>query len=169
MIAYRDAVPGDGAELAAVARQAFTETFGTLYRPEDLTTFLDEAFGPRGLPAQIGDPAYRIHVATDAGRIMGFAKIGPVVFPGDWPAGAIELHQLYVLRDRHGAGIGPALMDWALATARAGGGSEMILSVFIDNHRARRFYERYGFVEIGSYRFMVGEQADDDRIMRLAL
>lgn len=169
MIDYRSAVPADGPELAAMARQAFVETFGTLYRAEDLAAFLDAAFGAGGLPAQIADPAFSIRVATVAGRIIGFCKLGAIVFPGEWPADAIELHQLYVLREQHGAGVGPALMDWAIGHARAAGRREMILSVFIDNHRARRFYERYGFAEIGRYRFMVGEQADDDRIMRLAL
>ena len=169
MIAYRDAVPADGPALAAMAKQSFTETFGTLYRPEDLATFLDQAFGARGLPAQIADPSYAIRVALQDGAIIGFAKTGPVAFPGDWPATAVELYQLYVLRDHHGAGVGPALMDWAIATARAGARTEMILSVYVDNHRAHRFYQRYGFTEIGRYVFMVGDQADDDRIMRLVL
>ena len=38
-----------------------------------------------------------------------------------------------------------------------------------DLDRARRFYERYGFEEIGRYDFRVGETIDDDRIMRLRL
>ena len=54
MITYRDAVPADGPALAAMARASFTETFGTLYRPQDLAAFLDQAFGPQGLPSQIG-------------------------------------------------------------------------------------------------------------------
>ncbi|HXH15290.1 MAG TPA: GNAT family N-acetyltransferase [Sphingomonas sp.] len=152
-----------------MAKRSFTETFGTLYRPEDLATFLDQAFGAAGLPAQLSDPTYKIRVATADGRIVGFAKTGPVAFPGDWSATAVELYQLYVLGDQHGAGIGPALMDWAIATARGDGRTEMILSVFVDNARAIRFYQRYGFVEIGRYVFMVGEQPDDDRIMRLVL
>ncbi len=170
MITYRDAVPDDGAKLAAMAKRSFADTFGTLYRPEDLAAFLDQTFGEKGLPAQLSDPAYTVRVAVDeAGAIVGFAKIGPVVFPGDWPATAIELHQLYVRGDQHGAGVGPALMDWAIDTARIGGLTEIILSVYVDNHRAHRFYQRYGFVEIGRYVFMVGEQPDDDRIMKLAL
>jgi ribosomal protein S18 acetylase RimI-like enzyme len=169
MIAYRDAVAADGPELAQMARRSFTDTFGTLYRQEDLALFLDQAFGSSGLPADLTDPAYRVRVAIDQGRIVGYCKIGPVTFPGEWPETAMELHQLYILSDHHGAGLAPVLMDWALDTMRAQGASEVILSVYVDNHRARRFYERYGFEEIGQYTFMVGSHEDDDRLMRLKL
>ena len=74
-----------------------------------------------------------------------------------------------VFGPRHGQGIAHALMDWVLAEARARGAEQMILSVYVDNHRARRFYERYGFEEVGKYVFMVGDHEDDDRIMRLKL
>ena len=169
MIAYRAATPADGPELAETAKRCFTETFGTLYRPSDLAGFLDQAFGAAGLPSQLDDPAFTVRLATENERIIGFAKLGPVAFPGDWPADTIELHQLYVLGGWHGEGVGPALIDWAIATARGAGSAAMVLSVYIDNHRARRFYERYGFEEIGRYTFMVGDHPDDDRIMRLAL
>ena len=169
MIAMRDAVPADGPELAEMARRSFTETFGALYPASDLAAFLDRTFGVDGLPSQLDDPAYRVRIASEDGRIIGFAKLGPVAFPGDWPADAIELHQLYVLGGWHGEGVGPALLDWAIATARAANHSELLLSVYVDNHRARRFYRRYGFVEVGRYEFRVGETIDDDRIMRLAL
>ena len=169
MIAYRDALPADGAELAAMAARSFTETFGTLYPASDLKRFLDVTFGASGLPAQLDDPAYVVRLASEDDRIIGFAKLGPVVFPGNWPPRAVELHQLYVLGGWHGEGVGPALLDWAIHRARSTGRSEMLLSVYIDNHRARRFYERRGFVEIGRYEFPVGETIDDDRIMRLPL
>jgi ribosomal protein S18 acetylase RimI-like enzyme len=169
MISYRDAVPADGAELAQVARRCFTETFGTLYRQEDLATFLDDAFGATGLPSHLTNPAYQVRLALEDDKIAGFCKIGPVVFPGEWPASAFELHQLYILGPWQGEGLAPVLMDWAIDRARARGSSELILSVYVDNHRARRLYEKYGFVEIGQYTFMVGDQPDDDRLMRLSL
>ena len=169
MIVYRAATPRDGAELSMMAQRCFTETFGTLYRAADLAAFLDATFGAGGLPSQLSDPAYTVHLATEDGRIIGFAKLGPVAFPGQWSAGSIELHQLYVLGGWHGEGVGPALLDWTIETARAAGYEELLLSVYIDNHRARRFYERHGFEEIGRYDFRVGETTDDDRIMRLRL
>lgn len=169
MIHDRDAQPADGPELAQVARRCFTETFGTLYRQQDLAAFLDAAFGATGLPSHLSDPAYAVRLASENAAIIGFCKIGPIAFPGDWPATAIELHQLYVLGPWQGEGIAQVLMEWALANARARGATEVILSVYVDNHRARRFYERYGFVEFGRYAFMVGDHPDDDRLMRLQL
>ena len=60
-------------------------------------------------------------------------------------------------------------MDWATGAARETGASDVLLSVWVDNARARAFYARRGFVEVGAYVFRVGDHADDDRILRLAL
>jgi ribosomal protein S18 acetylase RimI-like enzyme len=60
-------------------------------------------------------------------------------------------------------------MDWVIASARARGAARIVLSVYVDNHRAKRFYERYGFREIGKYEFRVGDHIDDDRIWSLDL
>ena len=166
---YRDAVPADGPALAAMARRCFTDTFGSLYRASDLFPFLDRAFGADGLPSQIDDPRFTIRLAIDDEAIAGFAKVGPVEFPGTWDAGTIELHQLYVLGAWQGEGVAPALMDWVIATARARDYNRLVLSVFIDNLRARRFYTRYGMREIGHYEYRVGEHIDDDRIWALDL
>ena len=60
-------------------------------------------------------------------------------------------------------------MAWALDHARSHGAREVILSVYVDNHRAYRFYERYGFRDIGRIAFRVGTTVDDDNLMRLVL
>lgn len=169
MIAYRDARAADGAALSAMARRSFTETFGTLYRQSDLAAFLDEAFGANGLAAQLSDPDYAVRLALADGEIIGFVKMGPVTFPGEWRPDAIELYQFYVLGPWQGEGVAPVMMDWALDHSRSHGAKEVILSVYVDNHRAHRFYQRCGFREIGRYAFRVGETIDDDRIMRLVL
>jgi ribosomal protein S18 acetylase RimI-like enzyme len=53
-----------------------------------------------------------------------------------------ELDQLYVAPDRLGAGIGRKLLDLAKERSPAG----LSLYTFQVNQRARRFYERNGFV-----------------------
>jgi ribosomal protein S18 acetylase RimI-like enzyme len=168
-IEYRDATPADGDELAAVARRCFTETFGTLYRQEDLKAYLESAYGEDGLIGVLRDPAYAVRLATAEGAIVGYCNMGPVGFPGEWAADSVELCSLYILGPWQGEGVAPALMDWGLGWARERDASEVILSVFVDNHRAKKFYRRYGFVEFGTYAFMVGSHQDDDRLMRLTL
>lgn len=171
MIAYRDAAPGDGPELAAMAKRCFTDAFGSLYRASDLAAFLDSAFGVGGLPSHIDDPDFAVRLATDDAAIVGFAKVGPnaLPFPDAETANAVELYQLYVLGSHHGDGVGPALMDWAIAEARARGADTLALTVYVDNHRAQAFYRRYGFVDVGRFDFPVGEHVDEDRLMVLAL
>jgi ribosomal protein S18 acetylase RimI-like enzyme len=169
MIAYRDAAPADGPELDAVARAIWVETFGHASSPEDSGAYLTTAYGPDGaLLRHLVDPAYRFRLAVDGDRIVGYAKINAPWLPGAEPD-AVQLSQLYVASDHHGAGIAQALMDWSIAAARAQNAPAMLLTVWEENHRARRFYEKLGFVHIGDYDFVVGAQIDTDLIMRLAL
>jgi GNAT superfamily N-acetyltransferase len=168
MISYRDAVPADAATMASLGRATFTETFGHLYKPEDLAAFLT-THNERDWAAQLADRAFAVRLAEEEGEAVAYAKLGPPSLPFEPRGPCIELRQFYVLKPWHGRGIAHALMDWALKEAKARGAEEMYLSVFVDNHRARRFYERYGFEFVQTYAFMVGSHADEDHIMRLVL
>jgi ribosomal protein S18 acetylase RimI-like enzyme len=167
-ISYRDGGMADAPLLQALFRESFTDTFGHLYCEEDLRVFLD-AIDVAAWEAEIADPAYRIRIAEENKKPAGFAKVGPLSVPLDPPGRPIELRQLYILPPWKGRGIAAALMEWALGQAAAQGADHIYLSVYSQNDRAKRFYSRYGFEEVGAYHFMVGNQADDERIMRLRL
>ncbi|MBX9881444.1 MAG: GNAT family N-acetyltransferase [Sphingomonas sp.] len=164
----RLAQPDDAEALSTLGKETFVETFGHLYTPENLAAFL-ENHAPERWAEQLADPAYAIRVAEAEGRPIAYAKLGPPSLPFTPQGHPIELRQLYVLKPWHGCGLAARLMEWTIAEARARGADELYLSVFTDNHRARRFYERYGFEFVRTYAFMVGSHADEDHIMRLAL
>lgn len=168
MIAYRDATPADAALLTDLFARSFTETFGHLYSADNLAAFL-ENHSEAGWREELADPRFAVRLGEADGQAVAYAKLGPPSLPVEAAGPAIELRQFYVLTPWHGAGVAGRLMDWVLGEARARGADEMYLSVFVDNARARRFYERYGFEYVGRYAFMVGTQADDDLIMRLRL
>lgn len=167
-VTYRDAGPEDAALLAQLHRRAFVETFGHLYRQEDLDSFLAQ-LSEEGFRGELADERYEVRFAEVEGAPIGFAKLGPIGLPVEPMRAALELKQLYLLKPWHGRGIADALINWLLGRASARGAEELYLSVWSQNHRARRFYERYGFVFVGPYAFMVGGQADEDEIMRLSL
>lgn len=165
---HRAATEADLPAIDHVFRQSFCDTFAHLYRTEDLDAFLGQ-FTPEAWAAEFRDARYRFRVAEADGQVVGYVKLGPSALPIETQASAIELRQLYVLKGHHGSGLAVALTEWAVAEARQLGGEELYLTVYTDNHRARRFYDRYGFEEVGRYDFMVGEHADEDIIMRKAL
>lgn len=167
-LSYRDAAATDATAVATLFADCFTQTFGGLYAPDDLALFLEEK-RPEAFASEIGDPDFAFQLAEADGVVIGFVKLGPPDLPGDTPPESIELRQLYVLSPWQGAGVAAALTDWAFAEARRRGKVHLQLSVYVDNHRARKFYERRGFVEVGNYRFMVGNHVDDDRVMRVLL
>jgi len=165
MLTFRPAALDDAPTIDALFRQGFVDTFGTLYDPKDLAAFFED-FTQETWRSELADPDLAFRLAEDGGVPAGFAKISSVTLPVE-PAGpAAELRQLYVMKPWHGTGVAQTLMDWVVGEATGRGAAELYLSVFTDNHRAKRFYGRNGFEEVGPYIFMVGSHADQDIIMR---
>lgn len=165
---YRDATAEDARNIDRIFDTVFCDTFGHLYRAEDLEMFMS-SFAIPDWERQLADPAFAVRLAEVEGEPAGYAKLGPLKLDVQPDGPAMLLDQLYVLKEHHGTGIAGALMDWTIEEARRRGARSLYLTVFIENHRARRFYDRYGFEDVGRYAFMVGTHADEDVIMRKAL
>jgi GNAT superfamily N-acetyltransferase len=167
-VTYRPATEADLSAVDALFRASFADTFAHLYQPEDLAAFFAQ-FTAEAWLTEFTDPGYAFRLAEADGMTVGFVKLGPPSIPIDSNAERIELRQIYVEKAWHGRGIARELIDWSIAEAKQRGAAELYLTVYIDNHRARRVYDRYGFQPMGSYAFMVGNHADEDVIMRLSL
>ncbi|OYQ29996.1 hypothetical protein CHU93_07255 [Sandarakinorhabdus cyanobacteriorum] len=168
-VAYRDGTPADAAMLAGLAAATFVETFGTLYKLEDLNNFI-AGYTAAAYGAELADPDIKVRLAMIGDVAIGFCKVSRLKLPAPEPApGAMELRQLYLYKPWHGLKIADVLTEWAKDQARIRSAPEMWLSVFTENPRARRFYARHGFVEVAPYHFMVGTQADEDILCRVTL
>jgi len=158
-------------QLLPVARQIFSRTFASRYDPAEFAEFCNQVYSPDGSMAQDFDtPEVRWQVALSGGNPIGYAKVTPLRAPAERPSpGALELQQIYVLPEWHGTGVAAQLMEWAVDTARESSAPELYLTVFDHNERAKRFYTRYGFEEVGRCTFTLGSRVDDDRIWRCRL
>jgi GNAT superfamily N-acetyltransferase len=85
-------------------------------------------------------PGWGIFVAGDAGRVIGFAALGP----SRDRQGPGELFAIYVEHGAWSTGAGRALIERAEAEL-ARDYDLALLWVLEENHRARRFYERAGW------------------------
>jgi GNAT superfamily N-acetyltransferase len=86
---------------------------------------------------------HRMTVAMDGDRLVGFSYLGPDEEPGAMLLSAIHVDPEYV-----GSGVGKRLMLDALEHL----GDRALLWVLDGNDRARRFYERGGWVFDGTVR-----------------
>lgn len=168
-ISIRRAVPADAAALAELGATTFIETFGHLYTPEDLQTFLGERHTEAAYAKVLVDGSpYALWLAEDdAGRANGYAQTGPCRLPhADVRPGDGEIKRLYLRGDAQNGGAGRALMDVMLAWLLRDGPRTLWLSVWSENYGAQRFYARYGFEFAGEYAFIVGAQRDREFIYR---
>ncbi len=88
-------------------------------------------------------------VAIEENTVLGFASVGPARDADRQFAGSWELYGIYLLPDRWGEGLGRDLLQESL-NSLSGDITEVSLWVLGANVRARRFYERQGFVADGS-------------------
>lgn len=165
----RRASVADAAAISDLFHRSFTATFGHLYPPEDLAGFL-AGCPPERFVEEAVSPEYAVFAGLSPdGQLLGYCTLGPQdlgpVTQGRWWV----LRQFYLDEAAKGSGLAQALMQSATAEASARGFENLYLTVWVENHRARRFYERHGFEEVGSYAFVVGDTVDDDRILKLAL
>ena len=91
------------------------------------------------------DPGVPVFVAVEDGSVLGFVAVGPSRDP-DCDG---ELWGIYVAPEAWGTGAGAALMEAGLDHLRAHFRAA-ILWVLDDNPRARRFYEKHGWVFDGT-------------------
>lgn len=164
----RDARAADAAVLSAVARETFTETFGHLYKPEDLSGFLKKSHAASVYADLLRDEEWKLWIAEDEkGETLAYCVAGPCTLPvPDLPENSGELARLYIRKGGQGMGLGARLLEKALDWMR-GRFDHIYLSVYHKNVRAQKLYQRYGFVKIHDYFYMVGNHADPEWIMEL--
>lgn len=144
VVNLRTATLSDAAAVARVHHTTWVTTYGAILPPEFwATTTLERR--TRTWERWLANGAAPVVAEVD-GEVVGIAMSGDAVEQDDvLPLRNRQLYLLYVLAAYHGTGVGQALLD---AVVPPGTGAQ--LWVAEDNPRARRFYERNGFVMEGA-------------------
>jgi ribosomal protein S18 acetylase RimI-like enzyme len=161
MLRIRSAKPGDETRLSRIGAATFTETFGHLYKAEDLELFLARSHAPEAYRQILGDRGAAAWLLEDeTAGVVGYASAGANTLPVDRPGVRDgELSRLYISAAHQGSGWGVALLETALAWLETNY-ADLYVSVYSENHGAQRLYRRYGFGFAKEYKYMVGNHAD---------
>jgi len=153
--------------LAELGAQTFSETFTEDNTPENMVAYLASSFNVQSLTAELADPLSIFLIADVDRQEAGYAKIRS----GEPPSGVegkkpIELVRLYVLQKWLGRGVGQALMQRCIDEARELRFQTIWLGVWERNDRARAFYRRWNFIEVGEHIFQLGSDPQRDILMQ---
>ncbi len=159
------ATRADCAAIAELSARTFSETFGHLYKPEDLASHLAShssvAFFEQALAR--GDTLVMLKVED---KLVGYSKLGHVDVPVDTPPkGSVEIHRVYLDKAYQNRGLGKAMMKHILALPQVATAPAIYIGVWEENLRAQALYHHYGFKPIGHYLYYVGAHADREIIM----
>ena len=137
----------DAAAIAGVHVHTWQAAYGHVFGAERLAG-LDVERRAGFWRDSLGGERAQVFVAEVDGRVVAFASVGANVDEPDLG----ELYAIYALPEAWGSGVAPALMVAGLGALRRSGHGEAVLWVLSDNPRARRFYEREGWVADGTER-----------------
>ena len=107
-----------------------------------------------------GEATRRYLVAEAGGRIVGYAGLAA---SGD----LADVQTIAVARDHQGTGLGGRLLTELLRAASTFECAEVMLECRIDNIRAQKLYERFGFEAIGFRRGYYQPGNVDALVMKL--
>jgi GNAT superfamily N-acetyltransferase len=145
-VIVRPAEPGDARRLAEIHVETWRATYVGVVAQELLA---ERRRAGRDWTEWVPDPRTAAFVVESDDRTVGFVTVGPSFSE----PGVGELYSIYVVPDALGTGAGPSLLETAVGWL-AERWSEAIRWVATENPRARRFYERRGWV-------VDGERVDD--------
>ncbi|MFE2723676.1 ribosomal protein S18-alanine N-acetyltransferase [Kitasatospora sp. NPDC059327] len=106
-----------------------------------------------------GTRHYTVATAAD-GAIVGYAGLMAVAGEGDVQTIAVD-------RRHQGTGLGAVLLADLIREAARRDCAELLLEVRVDNPRAQRLYERFGFEAVGIRRGYYQPAGIDALVMRL--
>ncbi|MEK7723734.1 MAG: GNAT family N-acetyltransferase [Acidobacteriota bacterium] len=164
----RKATIDDAVIMTQMARKSFYDTFHDHPKnaPEDLQSYMNEAFTVEAYSAELADKDSIFFVAEIENEIDGYAKLKQNSredeISGEKP---IELCRLYASQEFIGKGIGKSLMLKSLEFAKENKHDLIWLGVWEYNYPAHNFYTKFGFEKCGEHVFQLGNDPQTDWLM----
>ena len=160
----------DATLLSELGAKTFYETFAKDNTPENIDTYLKKSFSAEIQFNELSEPDVIFLIIESEGIPIGYAQL--ILNSNDEAIKGIkpmELRRIYAVREYLGKGVGKELMQAAINEAHQQGCDCIWLGVWEKNQRAIDFYKKWGFREVGTHVFSVGDDPQNDFVMELVL
>jgi ribosomal protein S18 acetylase RimI-like enzyme len=152
--------------ISVLGAVTFYEAYFEQDDPPDLANYIAEAFAPEEIRLELEDENSTFFIIFEEGKAVGYAKLlenskADCIERGN----SIELKRIYILERVYGTGIGEILLKHCIETAKKKGFKTIWLGVWEENHRALRFYKKFGFHPVGKISFPYGATVGTNIVM----
>ena len=154
MILIRQANEDDADLLTPIALTTFLESHGHSAPPEDIRSYTSEKYKYETLYNELKDRKNIYHIIYQNEKAAGFSKI---IYDHPFEKSPVtnitKLERIYLLKEFYGTRLAQKLFGHILELVKHKKQAGIWLYVWKDNPRAFHFYEKNGFVIIGSHDF----------------
>ena len=157
-------------KLLILSRQTFFDFFEPLNKLADMEAYATISFTRQKLIDEINTEGSCFYFAMLKGEIAGYLKlnVGQAQTEFQDPYG-LEAERIYVFNKYQGNKIGGQLLKFAIQTALDYNMQYIWLGVWEHNYNAIGFYEHHGFKVFSSHAFLLGEDLQNDLLMKKQL
>lgn len=148
----------DSANIAVLSAQVWLHNYATEGINTAISDYVLSEFTSQNIAKRLNADDYKYIVSEHDGNLTGlisldFSCICPIT-----KTPAPELDRLYIQEPFTGHGLGSQLLKIAIKECKNLGYERVWLTVNHKNTRARAFYNRHGFEEIGETYFVLNEE-----------
>lgn len=148
----------DAAVIAALGATTFYEAYYLQDEPRDLGEYINANFNLAQILSELGNQNAFFFLVYLNQKAVGYAKLrSDSQVDCVAKENSIELQRIYLLQSVWGTGAGADLLQHCLDFAKAKNYQNLWLTVWTENRRAQKFYEKYGFRQAGKIKFPYGE------------
>lgn len=166
-IEIRLATTADAELIANMSQESFLATFGPQNKEHDIEKFMANQFSKEILIAEVGALDNIFLLAYLGEEPAGYVKLkensSEAGLAAEQP---FEIARFYAAPTMIGKGIGKAMMQYCIELAKKKGNDFIWLGVWEKNQRAIDFYTSFSFEKFGEHGFLLGDDLQNDWVMR---
>ena len=166
----RRAKESDLNELSVFATQAFYDAYDWYNTAENMRDYVKKYFSTANLLSEFKQTDTVFLIALDDyQKIISYAKMGKGNNNSELKESHSEIERIYVKTKLQRAGIGQKLIDEIILITQQRNQKIIWLGVWQKNEKAVNFYKKIGFEIFGTTTFVLGNDPQDDFMMKLVL
>ncbi len=157
-------------QLTKVSWDTFYDSYKANNDPHNFKTFLDNKFSEERLLEELNNQNCHFYFLHVNNNLVGYFKLNERDAQTEtFDESTIELERIYVLKEFQGMGYGKLMIQKAIALSKEAGVDLLWLGVWKINENAVRFYQREGFKIFGTHIYVVGNEDQEDWVMKYHL